>query len=275
MFSRGSRRGDSADVVVGVLASAGAVALVTAAIGILDRLGPVLSLGALYVLAVLLMAVGWGLALALPVAVASMLAFNWSSFAPTHTFHLREGENWSVLVLYLVVAVVASELAARARRRAQEAQQREREAALLAEVAASLLGGGVVTEELDGIAAHAAGVLGVAHAWITLGPDPVQAGAVSYPLVAGGRTLGSIDGYPWVADARGHRNDGAEGRDLRVAEALLRGRACDVSVPDGRTAKLRALDAHPLRHGLPARADRVDTQRNGEAAAAVRFAARG
>jgi len=192
MASRGSRRGDSADVVVGVLASAGAVALVTAAIGVLDRWIPVLSLGALYVLAVLLAAVGWGLAFALPVAVASMLAFNWFFLEPTHTFHLREGENWSVLVLYLVVAVVASELAARARRRAQEAQQREREAALLAEVAASLLGGGVVMEELDAIAAHAAGVLGVSHAWITLGPEAVQAGAVSYPLVAGGRTLGSI-----------------------------------------------------------------------------------
>ena len=66
-----------------------------------------------------------------------------------------------------------------------------------------------------------------------------------------------------------------KGAIVRVAEALLRSRTCDVSVPDGRAEKLRALDAHPLRHGLSARADRVDTQRNGEAAAAVRCAARG
>ena len=100
-----------------------------------------LSLGALYVFAVLLAAVMWGLAFALPVAVASMLVFNWFFLPPTHTFHLKDGENWLVLMLYLVVAVVTSELAARARRRAREAEQREREAALLAEVAASLLSG--------------------------------------------------------------------------------------------------------------------------------------
>ena len=122
-----------------------------------------------------------------------MLAFNWFFLEPTHTFHLREGENWLVLVLYLVVAVVASELAARARRRAREAQQREREAALLAEVAASLLGGGVVAEELDGIAASAAGVLGVSHAWISSAPAvPALRDAVTFPLVARDSTLGAI-----------------------------------------------------------------------------------
>ncbi len=122
MSRRDSRSWETSDIVVGVLASAGAVALVTAAIGALDGWIPVLSLGALYVFAVLFVAVLWGIAYALPVAVASMLAFNWFFLPPTHTFHLRDGENWLVLVLYLVVAVVASELAARARRRALEAR---------------------------------------------------------------------------------------------------------------------------------------------------------
>ena len=154
------------DIVVGILASTGAVALVSVFIGVLDHWAPVLSLGSLYVFAVLPIAIGWGLAYALPVAVASMLAFNWLFLPPTHTFHLSEGENWLALVLYLVVAVVTSWLAARARQRAAYAEQREREAALLAAVAASLLGGGAVTDELDGIATRTAGVLGVAHAWI-------------------------------------------------------------------------------------------------------------
>ena len=65
------------DIVVGVLASTGAVALVSVFIGVLDHWAPVLSLGSLYVFAVLPIAIGWGLAYALPVAVASMLAFNW------------------------------------------------------------------------------------------------------------------------------------------------------------------------------------------------------
>jgi len=237
MVWRSSRPGDATDVVVGVLTSAGAVALVTAAIGVLDEWIPTLSLGALYVFAVLLVAVGWGLAYALPVAVASMLAFNWFFLEPTHTFHLREGENWLVLVVYLVVAVVASELAARARRRAREAQQREREAALLAEVAASLLGGGVVADELDAIATRTAGVLGASHAWITLGPDATPvAEAVAYPLVAGERTLGTIS-----MPAPGPSDD-------RAARRLLPGLASLLAIAlDREELEQSALEAEALR----------------------------
>jgi two-component system sensor histidine kinase KdpD len=122
-----------------------------------------------------------------------MLVFNWLFLPPTHTFHLRDGENWLVLVLYLVVAVVTSELAARARRRARYAEQREREAALLAAVASSLLGGGAVTEELDGIATRSAAVLGVEQASIALGADAaVAAGARAFPLQVDGRSVGML-----------------------------------------------------------------------------------
>jgi two-component system sensor histidine kinase KdpD len=193
MVTRQRQWSGGSDVVVGALASAGAVALVSAVIAVLDQWAPVLSLGSLYVFAVLPIAVGWGLAYAVPVAVASMLAFNWLFLPPTHTFHLRDGEDWLVLVLYLVVAVVTSELAARARRRARYAEQREREAGLLAGVAASLLGGGAVTDELDGIATRAAGVLGVPHAWIVLGDDATTLPeAVALPLEVDGRRVGTL-----------------------------------------------------------------------------------
>jgi two-component system sensor histidine kinase KdpD len=237
MAWRGSRSRDTADVVVGVLVGAGAVALVTAAIGVLDKWIPVLSLGALYVFAVLLVAVVWGLAYALPVAVASMLAFNWFFLEPTHTFHLREGENWLVLVLYLVVAVVASELAAEARRRAREAEQREREAALLAEAAASLLGGGAVADELDGIAARTAAVLGVSHAWITLGADATPAAdAVTFPLEAGKRMLGSISMPPPGPS------------DERVVRRFLPGLASLLAIAlDREELERSALEAEALR----------------------------
>ena len=86
-----------------------------------------LSLGVLYIFAVLPVAVLWGLALAARVSVASMLAFNWFFLPPTHTFQLRDGANWAALAVYLVTAVVVSALAARARRRAELAELRERE----------------------------------------------------------------------------------------------------------------------------------------------------
>src|SRR5436190_23230729 len=58
--------------------SAAAVALVTGAIFGLREVAPVLSLGVLYVFAVLPVAVSYGLAYAIAVSVASMLAFNFS-----------------------------------------------------------------------------------------------------------------------------------------------------------------------------------------------------
>ena len=56
-------------------ASVAAVAVVTGAVFALRPVAPVVSLGVLYLLAVLPVAVLWGLGYALPVAVASMLAF--------------------------------------------------------------------------------------------------------------------------------------------------------------------------------------------------------
>ena len=67
-----------------------------------------------------------------------MLAFNFFFLPPRYTLHLSDSQNWVALAVYLVTAVVVSELAARSRRRAEEAEQRARETALLAEVAATL-----------------------------------------------------------------------------------------------------------------------------------------
>jgi hypothetical protein len=62
-----ARRGDPR---LGVVASIVAVAFVTGVIGVLDGFVPVLSLGALYVFAVLPIAILWGLAFAVGVSVA-------------------------------------------------------------------------------------------------------------------------------------------------------------------------------------------------------------
>jgi K+-sensing histidine kinase KdpD len=115
------RRG--ARLLAGAVASVGAVALVTAGIFALKPLAPVLSLGVLYLFAVLPVAAIWGLPFALGVSVVSMLVFNWFLLPPTHTFRLADSENWVALAVYLVTALSVSELAARARRRAAEAEE--------------------------------------------------------------------------------------------------------------------------------------------------------
>ena len=121
------------DTLSGVVVSVAAVAAVTGAIYGLKTVAPVLSLGVLYVFAVLPVAIGWGLLYAVPVAIASMLAFNFFFLPPVHTFALRDSENWFALAVYVVTGIVVSQLAAAAQRRASEAEERERETARLAE----------------------------------------------------------------------------------------------------------------------------------------------
>ncbi len=108
-----------------------AVAVASGAIAALDRWVPVLSLAILYLLAVLPVAIVWGIGPAVLVSVGSMLTFNFFFLPPVHTFTLADSQNWLALVVFAVTAVVVGELAARARRRA-------REAALLAERATTL-----------------------------------------------------------------------------------------------------------------------------------------
>jgi two-component system sensor histidine kinase KdpD len=173
--------------------SVGAVTLVTLTIHALDSVAPVLSLGVLYVFAVLPVAVLFGLGWALPVSIASMLAFNWFFLPPRHTLTLSDSENWIALAVYLVTAVVVSALATRSRARAAEAEKRALEASLLADVAGSLLESEHVQDELRGISLRVAEALGVTRARIELEsvrrPEP---GESAIELTAGDRSVGRL-----------------------------------------------------------------------------------
>jgi two-component system, OmpR family, sensor histidine kinase KdpD len=216
---------------LGLLAGAALVALVTAVIALLEPHVPVLSLGVLYIFAVLPVAVFWGTVLAVAVSVASMLAFNFYFLPPTHTFTLQDSRNWFALGVFVVTSVVVSELAARSRRRAVES-------ALLAEIASSLLGRGDVTQELDRIAAEAAEALAVERVEIRLDP-----GATGYPLLADGRHVGTIR---LVNPRRG--GSAGRGRLLPALASLL-----GVAIDRQRLAA-EALEAETLR-----RSDAVKT----------------
>jgi two-component system sensor histidine kinase KdpD len=149
--------------------SLAAVAVITGAIAVLKPVAPVLSLGSLYVLAVLVVAVTFGLFYALTVSVGSMLAFNWFFLEPTHTLRLQDSENWFALGVYLATSIVVSSLAAASRARTSEAEQREREAQLLADVSTALLGGGDVQARLRPLAPRLAETLRVPSARIEVG----------------------------------------------------------------------------------------------------------
>ena len=186
--------------VTGALASIAAVAFVTGVIELLEPHIPVLSLGALYVFAVLPIAVFWGTAFGVAVAIASMLAFNFFFLPPLYTLTLRDSRNWFALLVGVVTAIVVSELAARSRRQA-------RASALLAQIASSLLERGEVSGELEGIGREAARALGVEQARDRARPRDVVAGRGDGGVSAlCGRSQGRHDLHGASAGKRGGRS---------------------------------------------------------------------
>jgi two-component system, OmpR family, sensor histidine kinase KdpD len=204
-------------LLVGTTASVAAVAVVTGAVYALDPIAPVLSLGVLYLLAVVPVAAIWGLRFAVAVSVGSMLVFNWLFLPPKYTLHLAESENWVALAVYLVVAVCVSVLAARARSQAAEAEQQRREAAFAADVSGLLLGPAPAESQLPEIAVRTADLLGVSHCWIELGPprEP-DSDEVGRDLEAGRRYVGRI-----FFDVERSLDEALTARVLAVLSSLL------------------------------------------------------
>jgi two-component system sensor histidine kinase KdpD len=183
------RRGTAAALGVSIVA----VAAVTGLVFLLEGQAPVLSLGALYVLAVLPVAVLFGRGWAIGVSVVSMVIFNFVFIPPTLTFTLHGSENWLAFGVYVVTGLLVADLAARARRRARIAEDREREAALLAELSTTLLSGASVESELPRIAEASARLLGAGAARIELGSAAVAPGrGVALPLRAGDQLIGTL-----------------------------------------------------------------------------------
>lgn len=168
-----------------------ALGAVTGVLYGLDRVAPALSLGALYLFAVLPVALLFGLGYAIAVSLAGMTLFNVLFLPPLYSFTLEDSENWVALALYLATAIVVSELALRARRRAVEAEQRSREQAALAEVATALLTGSV-HEELAALSSRLSQLLGVRSVRVETGDDGARPGELAYELRAGREPVGRL-----------------------------------------------------------------------------------
>jgi two-component system, OmpR family, sensor histidine kinase KdpD len=94
----------------------------------LKSVAPVVSLGIVYLPAILLISTVWGLRLGLLTSVASAAAFNFFQIPPLHRFTIAEEENWVALAAFAIGAVVSSTVASLARARAVEAERRREEA---------------------------------------------------------------------------------------------------------------------------------------------------
>jgi signal transduction histidine kinase len=94
---------------------------------VLKQAAPGSAFGVVFLLGVLGVSIGWGLGLAVTMAVASALAFDYFRHVPGD-FVPAEAQSWAAIIVFLVVAVSANTVAGLARARAGEADQRRREA---------------------------------------------------------------------------------------------------------------------------------------------------
>jgi signal transduction histidine kinase len=100
--------------------SSGAVAFASAAVLVAIPVPHVhvVVVGALYILVVLLVAHYCGIAYAIPVGVASVVALDWYHLPPTHSSGIPDAQDAVTLATNLISGVALGQLAARARHRA-------------------------------------------------------------------------------------------------------------------------------------------------------------
>ena len=127
---------------------------------LLTRATPLPNLSVIFLLAVLLTAVRFGIWPAIYASVLSFLTFNFFFIEPIHTFTVAEPYELIALVTFLIVAVVASALAGRAREQAAASASRMRATRRLYEFTRRLSGLAALDAVAEGAASEIHASLG-------------------------------------------------------------------------------------------------------------------
>jgi two-component system sensor histidine kinase KdpD len=178
----------------GVLTAIASVAAATAVIYPLKHLTPVLSLGVLYVLAVLVVSMFWGLIFGIGTSLLSAAAFNFFHLPPGGRFTLADERDWVALLVFVAVAVATGLVAELARVRSREAEQRRQEADLASEMAQLLLGTADLAGALELAALRLSAALGVPSAGISLRRRDAEEedGSLAFALQSTERRIGTL-----------------------------------------------------------------------------------
>ncbi len=172
------------------------VGLVTAATLVVDLLVPSLpaeSAGVIYLVAVLGVSSFYGLWWGLGTSVGAALSFNFFFLPPAHTLVINSSSDWAALSVFVVTAVVASNLASRARRERDEAARRAAEARLSESFATLIADASDLASVLPTLGSQAARALGASDGAIHRGsPAPAERRQSVLTLDFNGRWMGEL-----------------------------------------------------------------------------------
>ena len=132
---RRSRRRDIVSALAGLLAMAAITVLLRA---VQQQPNPTIA-ALLLLLVVLATATAAHLRVAIGISVGAMLMFNFFLLPPFHTLQVADPQNWVALFVFVVVAVIASQLSAAVREQAREAEARKQEVTRLFDLSRDIL----------------------------------------------------------------------------------------------------------------------------------------
>ncbi|MGO9156446.1 sensor histidine kinase [Mycobacterium sp.] len=124
-------------VWLGLVVAAAFIVVESVVVLLLKQVAPGDAFGVVYLVGVLVVSTVWGFGLSVTTSVASAVAFDYFRNGPAD-FTLTRVENWAVIGIFLVVALVANTLAHLARTRAVEAEHSRDELRVVADLQASL-----------------------------------------------------------------------------------------------------------------------------------------
>ena len=118
---------DSVLAVVGTLA-------ITGILYIFKLYPRIPNISLLYLLVILTLASTRGFYAAILAAVVAFLSFDYFLVPPFYTFTIAKVDEWLALFVFLVTAIITSQLASALRQRAEQARRREHETRILYEI---------------------------------------------------------------------------------------------------------------------------------------------
>jgi K+-sensing histidine kinase KdpD len=140
------------DYLVDSLLAVGGVAIVTGIIYAYHLYPTIPNISLVYLLLILLLASTRGRNAAIVAAVVAVLAFDFFLVPPLFTFVISRWEEWIALFVFLVTALITSQLTTQTRKSVEQARLREREARILYEAGRVINITDNLDEQLDSIA---------------------------------------------------------------------------------------------------------------------------